>query len=499
MPPNIALLTRVRNAGSTSGCSISQCDKLRIKPCPNLLPALITTSASTSAFSTTSHPRSSIQQGRGSLKTGYTCNFSLNSQISRGFASSTYTRNASAVSPKYSGRSASNSNTGPGLPKLARISVTNTQQAKKSLHKLTNPPKSSASSTVVGDQAPLLSERQYRQQLLQEYRPCTTVSSCEKYNLTKAIDLLYGLGLKSARILLAGEIAHVLYPFSRPTSTTTTNETSTSNVEIDADVLVLANGTVVVWGMTEQEVLQHIVKPLKEAELRSYRKPESEDMDYVEVVNSADLDSIDSADSSAADGRRGEQSINKSTMRGDVIVISGSTATDRLLAKAAFSSGLARSTKLGALETSLDAHIDSTKPFIDNLASARALGIRGSRVLMLKGQLLQIRGQLNLYSELIETAPDLYWEEPALEELYALISKKLDVNPRIAILNNKLDYASESVNTLRSHISEEHGIRLEWMIIILIMVEVGFEIFHFVGEQRGLRSTKASDAEKQQE
>lgn len=320
---------------------------------------------------------------------------------------------------------------------------------------------------------------------LQFYQPCTTVSTCEHYDLAKVIELLYAQGLRSARILLPGEIAHVQYPYSAGRKY--------------ADVLILSNGTVVSWGMTEVEVLEKIVPELKESEVRSYKMMESEDMDYIEKnvdqfedlnwhTNSEnrDTESISSDLNGELHGSTTEARYHKeqqrllpnvthSTMLGDVIIISGVTGTEGLLAKAAFSSGIARSTKLAAL----DNHIESTKSLIENLANARELGIRGTKVLQLTGQLLQIRGQLNLYSELIET-PDLYWEEPELEALYSLISKRLDVAPRIAILNKKLDYASESVNILKSHLSEEQGVRLEWMIIILIMVEVGFEIFHFM-------------------
>jgi glutathione synthase len=37
----------------------------------------------------------------------------------------------------------------------------------------------------------------------------------------------------------------------------------------------------------------------------------------------------------------------------------------------------------------------------------------------------------------------------------------------------------ELVELLSSHLSDQHHIRLEWMIIILIMVEVGFEVIHY--------------------
>ncbi len=47
------------------------------------------------------------------------------------------------------------------------------------------------------------------------------------------------------------------------------------------------------------------------------------------------------------------------------------------------------------------------------------------------------------------------------------------------VINDKLNHCVELVDLLSSHLSDRHHIRLEWMIIILIMVEVGFEILHY--------------------
>lgn len=288
---------------------------------------------------------------------------------------------------------------------------------------------------------------------LDQLQPCTTMSTCEQYNLAKVIEILHDeLGLRTAAVLIPDEIAHVSFPHSRPSAEA-------------ADVLILgSSGSVVGWGMTEAEMRELVVERLRRAEVGSYGADaiESEDMDFVTATV---------GDASGVDAER-------STMVGDVMVVSDNIK-DPILVKAAFSSGLARSTKLATLENRLEALLAATKVLIDNLAAGRELGIRGTKVLQLTGQFLSLRGQLNLHSELIET-PDLYWEEPELEQLYSLISRKLDVATRIAILNKKLDYASESINVLKSHLSEEQGVRLEWMIIILIMVEVGFEIFHFV-------------------
>lgn len=293
-------------------------------------------------------------------------------------------------------------------------------------------------------------------------KTCTTISTCEQYNLPEVVKLFYKAGLRSASMLLPAEMVHVEYPYSAGKS---------------ADVLVLLNGTIVAWGMTEIEVIDQLIPLLKPSEVRSYKQIESEDMDYVEEVEEHSKMDDNSGSNSNGNGPI-SNSEPTSTMIGDVIYIRGTNESQRLLNKAAFSSGLARNTKLAALEISLEKYISVIKDISHKLATGGHLGLKGSDALKITGQLLQIRGQLNLYSELIET-PDLYWSEPQLEALYALISRKLDVAPRISILNKKLDYASELVGILKTHTSEQQSTRLEWMIIVLILVEVCFEIAHF--------------------
>lgn len=46
------------------------------------------------------------------------------------------------------------------------------------------------------------------------------------------------------------------------------------------------------------------------------------------------------------------------------------------------------------------------------------------------------------------------------------------------MLNEKLSHCFALVDLVSSHLSDRHHTRLEWMIIILIMVEVMFEILH---------------------
>ena len=95
------------------------------------------------------------------------------------------------------------------------------------------------------------------------------------------------------------------------------------------------------------------------------------------------------------------------------------------------------------------------------------------------GQLLELRAQLNHYSELTDSLPDIFWDskyELGLETYYDQVGKALDVGIRIKTLNEKMDYAQEIATILRETLSERHMVFLEWIIILLILVEVVFGV-----------------------
>ncbi|CUM67709.1 uncharacterized protein PRCAT00005412001 [Priceomyces carsonii] len=233
------------------------------------------------------------------------------------------------------------------------------------------------------------------------------------------------------------------------------------NVKVDGkDLMILSNGTLVGWGFTE-EAIESFLSLIKNSLVEMY-KIETEEMDWVELK---DLPS-------------NPLNNGNSYLLGEIIVIQGSDKSKRLLDKTAFAIGLSRSTRLSVLEDALEHHLLLTRKNSENLSKGVKISGSESTFLRLTGRLFLLRGKLNLYSELIET-PDVYWTEPTLERIYESVSRVLDINPRISILNRKLDYATEEQRALLGVLSEKKGARLEWIIIILIMVEVGFESFHF--------------------
>lgn len=267
----------------------------------------------------------------------------------------------------------------------------------------------------------------------QSVKPCTTFTVCESYDFDKILENDH----LNAQVLIPNEILYLKF-------------------EKKHDVLISCNGSLVVWGMDESNVEKKVLPLLESYMVSSYPYHESEDMDYVET------DQLDSS----------------SYLDEDTIVINSKDTEQGLLDKAAFSSGLSRSTRLAIIENSLERHISETRKMSENLSIGKKLNLTEKELLKSTGRLFLLRGKLNLYSELIEI-PDLYWSEPNLEKIYRQISNNLDISPRISILNKKLDYATDESRALMATLNEEKSTRLEWIIIYLIMIEVCFEVFHF--------------------
>lgn len=255
------------------------------------------------------------------------------------------------------------------------------------------------------------------------------------------------------------------------------------------DLFVFPSGTVVAWSLPEGFTSFLATRTLlPAAEGAHVDELETEDLEFVE------------------DPKR-----ENSVIKGDTIILGtnsghgdteGSPAAqqsvDTVLTKVAFSSGLARSTKLAVLESLLSNYFESTRPIPTLLSQGSRLPFTRDFVLRKTGQLLSVRAQLNLYSELTDSLPDIFWDsrhELGLEGYYEQAGRALDVGIRIKLLNEKMDYAQEIASVLRERLSETHGLRLEWIIILLIAVEVGFEVLRLwkerVHEQEEARKQEA--------
>lgn len=152
---------------------------------------------------------------------------------------------------------------------------------------------------------------------------------------------------------------------------------------------------------------------------------------------------------------------------------------DALLEQYAFSNATALSVKLAVLESSLNSYIDGIQFITEDMKNGNRVSLNREQVFRKTGGLYALRHHINLRSDLLDT-PDFYWDRQDLEKLFTSTCLFLNISKRTKVMNEKLNYCTELMALLSHHLNDIHHVRLEWMIIILIMVEVrsiGFHLF----------------------
>ncbi|KAG1946567.1 required for meiotic nuclear division protein 1 homolog isoform X2 [Pimephales promelas] len=146
-----------------------------------------------------------------------------------------------------------------------------------------------------------------------------------------------------------------------------------------------------------------------------------------------------------------------------------------VLEKFAFSNALSLSVKLAIWEVSLDNFVESIQSIPEMLKSGQRVKLSRAEVMQKIGELFSLRHCINLSSDLLIT-PDFYWDREDLEQLYDKTCQFLNINRRVKVVNEKLQHCTELTDLMRNHLSEKHSLRLEWMIVVLITIEVMFEL-----------------------
>lgn len=72
----------------------------------------------------------------------------------------------------------------------------------------------------------------------------------------------------------------------------------------------------------------------------------------------------------------------------------------------------------------------------------------------------------------ITDKPEILWDYPALEGLFGRLEDEYEIIPRHAALERKLNLISRTTHTLLEMLGSRHSLRVEWYIVILIVVEI---------------------------
>jgi uncharacterized Rmd1/YagE family protein len=68
--------------------------------------------------------------------------------------------------------------------------------------------------------------------------------------------------------------------------------------------------------------------------------------------------------------------------------------------------------------------------------------------------------------------PDVLWDRPDLERLYARLEDEYELNERAETLNRKLAVIADTASTLADIIDTKRSLRLEIIVVFLIAFEI---------------------------
>jgi uncharacterized Rmd1/YagE family protein len=141
------------------------------------------------------------------------------------------------------------------------------------------------------------------------------------------------------------------------------------------------------------------------------------------------------------------------------------------LSRLAVSHAFAQSIKLAVFEDQARIVIE------ENARIPRALALHGKSPLgrrqlaRRRGTLFSTKSDILLNFNLLDT-PEFFWDYPELESAYLLAARYLDIIPRIDLLSKKLETIHELLEMLATEQNHKHASVLEWIIIILIAVDI---------------------------
>ena len=132
---------------------------------------------------------------------------------------------------------------------------------------------------------------------------------------------------------------------------------------------------------------------------------------------------------------------------------------------------LAKTVALARDEREVNAVFDVIEPFAFQLAHSGRPPFRRRAMLRLIGQVLLAQHRVS-GRVAVEEKPDVLWDRPDLERLYARLEDEYELKERAAVLKRKLDVIVETAHALTDIIDADRATRLEATIVVLIVFEL---------------------------
>ncbi|CAO3588208.1 unnamed protein product [Absidia cylindrospora] len=211
------------------------------------------------------------------------------------------------------------------------------------------------------------------------------------------------------------------------------------------EVFVFDYGVVVFWNFRRTEELL-MLEDLADYSIRPFRDNPDEDIQIEEMHFQYDTSQL------------------KPRIFNDMITMK----TGNHMIKLTLSHGLSQSAVLARYEDRMDKTIEDTKYLPKEMAETGRLGKTRVEITTINGRLFNLRMNVNLVSNVLDT-PEIFWSEPALQPMYNAIREYLEIPQRAKILNDRLRVISDLLSMLRDHLTN-FGVEYQTLIIIYLII-----------------------------
>jgi uncharacterized Rmd1/YagE family protein len=132
---------------------------------------------------------------------------------------------------------------------------------------------------------------------------------------------------------------------------------------------------------------------------------------------------------------------------------------------------LAKSVSLAHHEHAIESQFERIEPFATNLDHWGRGGRAAHELLQHLGGALLAEHRV-VAGARIEDSPELLWDHPELERLWARLRDDFEIRERSAVLHGKLGLIAKTAETALELMQNRRALRVEWAIVGLIVFEI---------------------------
>lgn len=132
---------------------------------------------------------------------------------------------------------------------------------------------------------------------------------------------------------------------------------------------------------------------------------------------------------------------------------------------------LAKSVVLAQYEVGTSKIFDQIEPFAESLQRTTRDERWAKEILRQLGTTISIQHKIVGRVEIVDK-PDLLWDAPELERIYSRLENEYEIRERHLALERKLGLISNTAETVLDLLQHNTTLRVEWYVVILIVVEI---------------------------